>query len=243
MKAEWKFHNLVRVTEMLKRQKFFYIDQRLNYNDLIMFIVLILLDIALFTADLMITTKGDKDFVGSITITVLMFIFNVPIMIHFAAKAIKMFRFRNKIRHFKENGKMFRARIVDERLGKPIFKSDVATINSYHPVVKFYDPSVQREVTLISEIPLCASYKQALMSNGVTIRVIGNSFLITSFSPADEKEYSLERRTIKSNKETDNEERIERSVQTVYAVGALIFAILMLGLKFLFSWLMRTYVI
>lgn len=202
---------------------------------------MIFLDVGSIIALFVYNAKNGSDQLTDIIITTLLLIFNVPVLIHFTAKAIKMLMFRKKLDHFMADGKKFRAAIIDERLGKPLYKSETNTVDTYHPIVKFFDSSVQREVTLISELPLCASYRDALVSNIVTIYVIGNSFLISEFYPAETAEYSIDRRDPSLVKLKQKIVRIENQIQLIYAVGAVIALVLTFALQLLLSWIAHKY--
>ncbi len=202
-----------------------------------------ILDVALIIVSFIYKANNRFDKITDIIITVLLFIFNVPVIIHFSVKAIKMLMFRKKLRHFMAYGKMFHAAIIDERLGKPLYKSDTNTVYTCYPIVKFFDSAVQREVTLISEFPLCASYKDALASNIVTIYVIGNSFLISEFYPAETVEYSLNRRNYCPGEIWFDKKlvHLEKQIQIIFAVGAIITLVIMLAFNITLSWLVRKY--
>lgn len=225
----------------MESKRFLYTDQCLNYNDLIIFCAMILLNIGLFLASFMFNAKNGSDPVVDIAIDTLFFIFNIPVIIHFICKAVKMFRFHKKIRYFQTNGKKYRAEIIDERYGKPLFKSETFVIDTYHPIVKFFDSTSQQEITMTSEFPICASYEDALSSNKVTIYVIKDSFIITDFSPAHSEELSLNQRTMEQVKLSKIIKKISNEVQIIYALGAIIVAILMLVVKLLIHWLVYNY--
>lgn len=218
---------------MLK-QRFYYTDQRMNINDLAVFISMLLFNVSLFVAELVFYLKGDLDYIAKLVVLILVIIFNAAFISYFVVKIIIMLKFMRKVNRFKTNGKRFRAKIIAEKLGEPIIKSDISKIyNTYHPTVRFYDSSVQEEFTLVSKYPICASYKKALRSDTVTICVIENDFLIVDFDEANDKEYSLERRTSKSRKSADIIDKIDKINQAAYLVGMAIIALIMLGLKVL----------
>lgn len=218
------------------KQRFRYKNQQIDISILIMFF---LMNIALFVVDCIMYFKGEHNYITTIIVLVLGAIFNGVFLVDFIVKLIKMLSFRRKLDKFKTKGKCFRAIIVDEKLGKPIFKSEVNTIYTYHPIVEFYDSTLQKEIKLVSKYPVCASYKKALRSNMITIYVIGDEFLITDFEETTDKEYSLERRTSKSRKNAEFNDKVEDIRQIVYAVAMLITAVLILGLKLFLRWLLN----
>lgn len=220
-------------------QKFDYESQRMNIKDLSIFITMIVLNFALFVVDCIFYMKGEHTHFTSILVLMLAIIFNGPCFAYFALKVIIMINFKRKFNKFKAYGKKFRAKIIDQNFGEPLIKSDISTIYTYYPKVKFYNYDTRKEEILTSKYAVCASYRKALRSNEVTICVIENDFLIIDFEEANEKEYSLERRGNKSRREADINDRIDRINQIVYAVGAVIIALLMIGLKILRYFLME----
>lgn len=220
----------------MKRKRFYYTDQSFNYNDLIIFCAVIMMNVALMIVSFIFNQTDPSDYVVDITATTLLFIFNVPAIVHFTFKAVKMYLFRRKLMYFMANGKKFRAKIIDEQLGKPLYESEIFTVDTYHPKVKFYDSSVGKEVTLTSEFPICASFRDALSSDMVTIYVIDGIFIISDFSPAYTEEYSLSRRTLKGSETEELIEKMDRKVLIIYSVAAVIVLLLMLALKITAHW-------
>lgn len=218
------------------KQRFRYKNQQIDISILIMFF---LMNLALFVVDCIMYLKGEHDYIATIIVLVLGAIFNGVFIMDFIVKLIIMISFRRKLDKFRTKGKCFRAKIVDEKLGKPLFKSEINTIYTYHPVVEFYNSAIQKETTLISKYPVCASYKKALRSDMVTIYVIDNEFLITDFEETVDKDYSLERRTNKDRKKAEINDKVDNIKQLVYAVGMLIVALLMLGLKLFLRFLIK----
>lgn len=214
-------------------QRFCYKDQRINIGDIVIFIVMLILNIGLFFASFVITSKGELDYAAKLVTLILAIIFNAPIIAYFTLKVLSMIRFKRKINRFKANGKKLRAKIIDEKLGKPLMESEIETIYTYYPVVKFFDSETQKEITLTSNYPMCASYEKALSLNSVTIYVIGEDFLIFDFAETDDKDYSLERRTSKGRKIADVTEKIYKIRQITYGIGMLIFGLILLGIQVL----------
>lgn len=216
------------------KQRFRYKNQQIDTSILIMFFIM---NLALFVVDCIMYFRGEHDYIATIVVLVLGVIFNGVFIMDFIVKLIMMISFRKKLDKFKTKGKCFRAKIVDEKLGKPLFKSEINTIYTYHPVVEFYDSAIQKETKLVSKYPFCASYKKTLRSDMVTIYVIDNEFLITDFEETTDKEYSLEHRTGKSRKSAEFNNKVESTKQLVYAIGMLIASVLILGLKLLLHWI------
>lgn len=214
-------------------QRFCYKDQRINIGDILMFIVMFILNIGLFFASFVMGLKGELDYIAKLTILVLAIIFNGPIIAYFILKLATMIKFKRKINRFKADGKKFRAKIIDEKLGKPLMESEIQTIYTYYPVVKFFDSEIQKEITLTSNYPMCASYEEALSLNSVTIYVIDEDFLIFDFAEIGDKEYSLERRTSNGRAIADVTEKIYKIKQIAYGIEILISCLILLGIQVL----------
>lgn len=217
---------------MLK-PKFCYKDQKMNLGDVVIFAVTFILNISLFFAGLFYNLNGNIDDIIKLTLFILAIIFNIPFVVHFINKTLSMVRFRIKINKFKTKGKRFTAKIIDEDLGKPLMKSEFYTTYTYHPVVKFYDSAVQEEFILKSKYPMCASYKNALSSDKVTIYVMNEDFLIFDFAETNDKNYTLERRTNEGREIADMNDKIYRINQTVYGISAIIVGLISLGIEVL----------
>ncbi|MGN1458062.1 MAG: hypothetical protein ACI4XP_08960 [Acutalibacteraceae bacterium] len=209
---------------MLK-PKFCYKDQKMNLGDVVIFAVTFILNISLFFAGLFYDLNGDLDDLIKLVTLILAIIFNIPFIAHFIDKILSMIRFRIKINKFKTNGKRFVAKIIDEDLGKPLMKFETYTIYTYYPVVKFCDSDFHKFI-LKSKYPMCASYKSALRSDTVTIYVMNEDFLIFDFEETYSKNYTLKRRTSRNREIADMNDRIYTKDQIVYAISALIYALI-----------------
>lgn len=169
---------------------YYYVDEQYNLNDFVLLIAFIFLAVAMGVVEAIYSYKG-KTVMDTISFMLLSMIFATPFIAHFLIKTAKIIMFKRKKKRFKENGEVYRGKIISENRGEKIFDDKITGKEKYmyYPIVEYYcNGECIREA---SRYAFSNSYKTALRDVRVTIYKYKNDIMLIDMCEACEREDSI----------------------------------------------------
>ena len=222
--------------EIRDNSGYYYIHEKMNLNDLVIMLAFVFLTIAFYVVNLIYPHKDE--FQGfDMTMTLLVIGVSIPFVAHLLDRIVKFFDFKLKKNKILKNGFPYRAKVIDSKKGKVIFKDNMMKITrySYYPVIRAYVNGEERVFT--SKLPMNNFHENGLKDRNVMVQIYRNEFIFLDYSPSEDDVMNLEYIDF-NNKSTFNKyKQLEKMwIVVVFGSVAVVHVILMV-LKIVFKYL------
>ena len=222
--------------EIRDNSGYYYIHEKMNLNDLVIMLAFVFLTVAFYVVNLIYPHK--EEFQGfDMTMTLLIIGFSVPFVAHLLDRTVKFLDFKLKKNKILKKGFPYRARVIDSKKGKVIFKDSMMKITrySYYPVIRAYVNG--EECVFTSKLPMNNFHENGLKDRNVIVQIYRNEFIFLDYSPSDDDVMNLEYIDFNNKSIFNKYKQLEKMwIVVVFGSVAVVHVILMV-LKIVFNYL------
>ena len=223
--------------EIRDNSGYYYIHEKINLNDFVLMIAYVFLMVGLYVVYIIYPGREEWESFD-MTMTILVVGFSIPFVAHFTDRAVKFLGFRLKKAKILKNGYPYRAKLVESKQGKILYKDSMLNIKRYcyYPVIDAYINGEYQ--TLTSKLPISNSHEMGLKDKTVTVMVYKDEFIFLDFSPSDDGIMNLDYIEFKNKTDYNKYKKLEYMWTMVVLASVALFHVVLMAIKIALKYFM-----